>query len=79
MNASSVTAGLTSLSELPFYLTEREVAALFRVRVETIQRWRKADQGPPAVRVKGRFLYPSADLVGWIEDGDADAPGGTAA
>lgn len=69
MNASSVTAGITSLSELPFYLTEREVAALFRVRVETIRRWRKADRGPGSVRVSGRFLYPSADLVAWIEEG----------
>lgn len=79
MGASSVTAGLSGLSELPFYLTEREVAELFRVRVETVQRWRKADRGPGSVRVNGRFLYPSADLIAWIEEGDTAAPGGSAA
>lgn len=79
VGASSVTEGINDLSKLPFYLTEREVAALFRVRVATIQRWRKADQAPPSVRVKGRFLYPSADLIAWIEDEDSYVSGGSAA
>lgn len=53
------------MSDLPIFLTLPEVAELLRSSPTTI---RKMKNGPPRKKVPGlrRYLYPSRDLMAWI-------------
>jgi DNA-binding transcriptional MerR regulator len=44
-----------------------EVAKILRVNPSTISVWRREGVGPPWVKVGGRFRYPEAKLLSWIE------------
>ena len=47
------------------FLTERETAALLRVSVRTLQRWRLTGGGPPFCAFGGRRLYAHKDIFIW--------------
>ena len=48
-------------------LTPAEAAALLRVNVVTLRRWRQAGDGPPVVRFGPRMLrYRRADIESWL-------------
>jgi predicted DNA-binding transcriptional regulator AlpA len=51
----------------PALLSEREVAALLRVSLRTLRRWRlESDYGPPCVYI-GRYVrYRPVDVHEWI-------------
>ena len=52
-------------SGLQEFLTERELAQLFRVSVRTVQRWRLTGDGPPFCAFGGRRIYPREDAMSW--------------
>ena len=45
------------------HLTPAETAARLRVSLPTLARWRGAGDGPKYIKLKGRVLYPHAELV----------------
>lgn len=50
----------------PKFLTQRETAALLRLGVHTLYRWRRRGEGPPCVRLAKSFLYPADKLAAWL-------------
>ena len=57
----------------PPYLTTKEVAALLRVRERKVYDLAAAG-GIPHRRITGKLLFPRADILAWIEGGDAASP-----
>ena len=49
------------------FLTEHEVAAMIRVRVTTVRRWRMCDKGPAYRKLGGAVRYEVAHVERWIE------------
>jgi DNA-binding transcriptional MerR regulator len=48
-------------------LTQSEVAAMLRRKVDTIRHWRTHGNGPPFIRIGKRgALYKRADVEGWL-------------
>ena len=50
------------------YLEPEEVAALFRVPLETVYQWRRKRTGPPGFRVGRHLRYDPAALAQWVVD-----------
>jgi hypothetical protein len=48
---------------LPERLTERDLAALWRVSERTLQRWRSQGCGPDWMRIGSRILYSRATVL----------------
>lgn len=48
-------------------MTPAETAALLRVEVSTLAKWRSNRQGPPYVRLERAVRYSRAAVVAWIE------------
>jgi hypothetical protein len=44
------------------FLTTREVADRYRIRENTLRKWRTHQRGPVFVRIEGRILYRESDL-----------------
>lgn len=44
-------------TDLPQRITEKELAAHWRVSPRTLQRWREQGFGPAWIRIGGRILY----------------------
>lgn len=57
------------MSDKPEYLTTAEVAALRRMKEDSLaqERFRKPYAGPPYVKDGGRVLYPRDRLEAWLE------------
>lgn len=49
------------------YLTEKELAELWHVKRNTLQKWRSAGVGPKFVKRVGRIVYRKADLAKYEE------------
>ena len=45
------------------YLTEKELAALWNVGVNTLQKWRCYGVGPKYIKRVGRIVYHRDDLI----------------
>jgi predicted site-specific integrase-resolvase len=54
----------------PEFRTPRELAAMFRVSVATIARWRREGRLPGRLTPGGRYVYAAADIQALIEDED---------
>lgn len=52
-------------------LNATEVAGMLGIPLDTLDRWRKLDVGPPAVRVIGEFMWLRPTLAAWVADGGA--------
>lgn len=50
---------------LPPRMTEKEVAAHWRVTPRTLQRWREEGFGPSWLRIGGRILYTRDEVLGY--------------
>lgn len=48
-------------------LTERDVAALFRLEVRTVAKWRERSDGPPFVKYGKSVRYQRRALRQWME------------
>jgi predicted DNA-binding transcriptional regulator AlpA len=48
------------------YLTPADVAALFKVPLETVYHWRKQQVGPPGFRVGRHVRYDPAAVRAWV-------------
>ena len=48
-------------------LLPREAAAILRIHVVTLSRWRGKFRGPKAVRVEGAVRYRASDLSAWLD------------
>ena len=57
----------------PPYLTTKEVAALLRVKERKVYDLAAAG-GIPHRRITGKLLFPSAEILAWIEGGSDTAP-----
>ncbi len=53
----------------PRLLKEAEAAAILKLKVTTLRRWRWAGKGPRFVKVGAAVRYDSADLSAFIEAG----------
>jgi excisionase family DNA binding protein len=49
-------------------LTDRHVARLLCVHVDTARRWRREGVGPPAVRLGRWIRYVRSDVEAWIRN-----------
>lgn len=49
--------------DLPARLTERDLAAHWRLSPRTLQRWREQGTGPAWLRIGGRILYHRDDVL----------------
>lgn len=49
-------------------ISDRRVAAMLKVSKRTLQRWHKANKGPPRVKIGGRIFYDEDKLKAWIQD-----------
>jgi predicted DNA-binding transcriptional regulator AlpA len=49
-------------------ISDRRVAAMLKVSKRTLQRWQKANKGPPRVKIGGRIFYDEDKLKAWIQD-----------
>ncbi|GCD45699.1 helix-turn-helix domain-containing protein [Streptomyces paromomycinus] len=66
MASPSVTTALQS--GLPDrYLTPEDVAAIFKVPLETVRYWRKQRTGPPGFRVGVHVRYDPTAVQRWAE------------
>ena len=45
------------------YLTPKSLAKRWSMRIETLQRWRVANEGPRYVKIGGRVKYKIADIL----------------
>ncbi|MEU6214255.1 helix-turn-helix domain-containing protein [Streptomyces sp. NPDC047023] len=62
-----------TLNALPAqFLTPVDVAALFKVPVETVYQWRKKRTGPPGFRVGKHTRYDPQAVLDWIAQQMAD-------
>jgi hypothetical protein len=53
-------------------LSPEDTATLVRQPTATLAKWRYLRKGPPFIKIDGwRIAYPVADLVHWIESGEA--------
>jgi len=57
--------GSDSSFPLPLRMTEKELAAHWRVTPRTLQRWREEGSGPAWLRIGGRILYPRAEVLAY--------------
>jgi excisionase family DNA binding protein len=48
------------------YLTTEELAALLKVPVRTVHRWRYRGESPPAVKIRGTLRFPLSGVQAWI-------------
>ena len=54
-------------TQLTQWMTQREVAGLLGVSVETLRRWRRASTGPAARRLGPRVVrYDRAAVLAWL-------------
>lgn len=51
--------------DLPPRLTERDLAAHWRLSPRTLQRWREQGFGPAWIRIGGRILYVRDDVLAY--------------
>lgn len=49
-------------------ISERRVEAMLGFCQRTLQRWRKANKGPPWVKIGRRIFYDEDKLKAWIQD-----------
>ena len=49
-------------------LTEREAAALLRLKVKTLQAWRLQKRGPRYAKFGSRVFYPRAEIERFVEE-----------
>lgn len=49
------------------FLTPEELAEELRVTIRTVYRWRRNDEGPPAIKVGGQLRYRRTDVEQWLE------------
>ena len=49
-------------------ISERRVAAMLGVSRRTLQRWQKANKGPPRVKIGRRIFHDEDKLKAWIQD-----------
>ena len=54
-------SGLT----LPAMLTQADLARRWRITTRTLDRWRVAGTGPAWLRINGRILYRTQDVLGF--------------
>ena len=52
-----------AIEQLPDFLRERELAARWRVSLRTLQRWRKAGDGPDWHKIHGRVIYSREEVL----------------
>jgi hypothetical protein len=57
-------------------LTESDLAAAFRVEVNTLRVWRREELGPPYVKIGRSTFYRKADVENWLAY-SAQIPTGT--
>ncbi len=50
------------------FLTQREVADLFRVPVRTVEDWRLTRSGPPWVKLGRHVRYEQTELLAWVKE-----------
>ncbi len=50
---------------LPAMLTQAELARRWRITTRTLDRWRVAGTGPAWLRINGRILYRTQDVLGF--------------
>ena len=50
----------------PALLTTPEAAAHLRLRVRTLETWRRLGKGPPFLKLGTKVRYPIADLEAWL-------------
>ena len=48
---------------LPFALTQRELAARWRISPRTLERWRANKTGPAWLKIGGCIIYRTADIL----------------
>ncbi|MCL1630136.1 helix-turn-helix domain-containing protein [Roseibaca sp. V10] len=53
------------MTEHPVYLTQRDLAARFRLSVRTIERWRADDYGPAWITIGRSIRYSVSDVLAW--------------
>lgn len=54
-------------SELPLFLTQREVAELLRLPARTLEDWRQTRQGPPYFKLGRHVRYRRDEVLAWVE------------
>lgn len=54
-------------SELPLFLTQREVAESLRVPARTLEDWRQTRQGPPYFKLGRHVRYRRDEVLAWVE------------
>ena len=57
-------------------LTESDLAAAFRVEVNTLRVWRREETGPPYVKIGRSTFYRKDDVENWLAY-SAQIPAGT--
>lgn len=55
-------------------LTTAETAALLKVHVDTLRRWRLAGRGPAYVRIGSTYRYWRSVVLAWINDQGGEQP-----
>lgn len=50
---------------LPERLTQRELAAHWRISPRTLERWRINGTGPAWIRLAGRVIYRATDIIAY--------------
>jgi hypothetical protein len=63
MSTTTVTSGTEAL---PVLLTRPEMARIARCSVRTLDYLRQRKDGPPAVKVSGKILYPADQARAWL-------------
>lgn len=49
------------------FFTEKELAAVLKVSIPTLKRWRASGIGPAWLRIGTRIRYPQGAVAVWIE------------
>lgn len=57
----------------PPHMTQRKLAARWRVSIRTLDRWRALDRGPAWLRLGGRVVYRCEDVPGKLESDNLKA------
>lgn len=57
-----------SVKELPPFLSRQDAARLLGLSAKTLANWASAGRGPTFYRLGRKVLYPTKDLIAWIEE-----------
>ncbi|MFJ2868479.1 helix-turn-helix domain-containing protein [Kitasatospora sp. NPDC087314] len=64
----------SNIRPLPInYLEPEDVAALFKVPLETVYQWRRKRTGPPGFRVGRHLRYHPDAVAQWVADQSREA------